>query len=204
MTHRLVVLAILAAATVTLPAQKAGDARPPEAVVEIDTVFLDRSGEPVLDIKRDEVEVWVAGYRVPLEKFMAVTPEDAARSRRTIVLVLDDITVDPALAPRIRDAGRQMVARMSEGDEMAIVPLSGGEAGRSSSDPVELRRAIDRYQPRASGFMRPDSVGEQVLRTVAMVSRQLAESGARRRTIVRRLRAASSGVTAMNFSSGTR
>ena len=176
MKHRSAVLAILLAAAVAPRAQ--------DRSIQVDTVFVDRHGKPVRDIRRDEVEVWVAGYRMPLQQFMAVTPEDEVRSRQSIVLVLDDITVDPTLVPRLRDAGKQMVARMTPRDEMAIVSLSGGEAVRSTNDPVALTRALDNFNQRASGVTRRDMFGEQVLRTVTTVSQHLAESGARRRTIV--------------------
>ena len=182
MTQKFAVVAIVLAAIVPLIGQE-GTGKPSMVPIEIDAVFVDRQGKAVHDINRDEIEVWVAGYRVPLEKFMAVTPEDRARSRRSMVLVLDDITLDPALAPRVRDAGKQMVSRLREDDEMAIIALSG-DTVKSTNDTATLMRTLDRYNPRATGFMRPDTLGEQVLQTVATVSRQLAESEGRKRTIV--------------------
>ena len=151
--------------------------------IEIDVVFVDGRGNPVRDIRSDEVEVWIAGYRAPIEKFMAVTPDDRERSRRSIVLLLDDITVDPALMPRVREAGKALVAGMADGDTMAIMSLSG-DATQTTDDRSTLLRSLDRYTPRATGFTRPDTLGEQVLRTIATVSRQLAESPGRKRTIV--------------------
>lgn len=182
MIQRFVALAVVLAVLTPVAAQEAG--KPPAGgPIEIDAVFVDRQGKPVRDISRDEVEVWIAGYRIPLAQFMAVTPDDQERSRRSIVLLLDDITVEPALAPRLRDAGKQMVASMTPGDEMAIISLSG-EATASTNDTGTLMRTLDRYAPRASGFMRPDALGEQVLRSIATISRQLAESAGRKRTIV--------------------
>lgn len=183
MTQKLAALVMLVATFTPLTAQEATGQRPTAAGIEIDAVFVGRNGEPVRDISRDEIEVWIAGYRVPLEQFIAVTREDQERSRRALVLVLDDITVDPALVPRLRDAAKQMVAGMGAGDEMAIVALSG-DATKSTADAAALLRTLDRYGTRASGVLRPDQLGEQVLRTIADISRQLAESGARRRTIV--------------------
>ena len=177
MTYTFLALAIVVGALPVAVHRQTGNS------IEIDAVFVDKGGKPVRDISRDEVEVWIAGYRVPLASFIAVTPEDPERSRRAIVLVLDDITLDPALAPRIRAAGKAMVAAMREGDEMAIIALSG-DATKSTADVGVLMRTLDRYAPRASGFMRPDDLGAQVLRTIAAVSRQLMESGGRKRTIV--------------------
>lgn len=184
MRRTLVVLALLASATTTSAGAKQspspGSSRPP---VEIDAVFVDKNGAPVRDISRDEVEVWIAGRRIPLDTFMAVTSEDAERSRRSIVLLLDDVTVEPAMAPRVREAGRHMVQRLQPGDQMAVIALSG-DATKSTDDKVALLQMVDRYNPRATTLLRPDDLGEQVLKTVSQVSQQLAESGGRRRTIV--------------------
>ena len=182
MTHTFLTIAIALNALLSFTLQDA--AKPPAGrAIEIDAVFSDSRGNPVRDIRRDEVEVWIGGYRVPVEQFIAVTPEDRARSRRSIVLVLDDITVDPALMPRVREAGKALVAGLAEGDEMAIISLSG-DATQSTDDRPTLLRTLDRYTPRASGFNRPDTLGEQVLRTIASVAQQLAESRGRKRTIV--------------------
>ena len=183
MTQTFVALLIGVAVVIPRVARETSGAQPASSAIEIDTVFVDRSGNLVRDISRDEVEVWIAGYRVPLDKFMQVTPDDTPRSRRSIVLLLDDITLDPALSPRVREAGRQMVARLNPGDQMAIASLSG-ETTSSTDDSVALLRALDRFNPRASGYTRPDDLGAHVLKTIEILSTQLAESGARRRTIV--------------------
>ena len=181
MTRPLLALLLLVlpgvAGTAGQPASPA--ARP----LEIDTVFVDRSGSPVRDIRRDEVEVWMGGLRMPLQQFIAVTPDDTARSRRALVLVLDDITLDPGLMPRVREAARRMVERLGPDDQMAIISLNG-DAARTTNDRAELLRAVDRYNVRATGVMRPDMLSEQVLKTIASVSQQMSESGTRRRIVV--------------------
>ncbi len=184
MRRTVAVLALLAsAATSSARATQSpapGPSRPP---IEIDAVFVDTHGAPVRDINRDEVEVWIAGRRIPLETFVAVTPEDVERSRRSIVLLLDDITLEPAIAPRVREAGRHLVQRLRPGDQMAVIALSG-DVTKSTDDKVALLQMVDRFNPRATGFLRPDDLGEQVLKTVSQVSQQVAESGGRRRTII--------------------
>ena len=67
------------------------------------------------DLTREEIEVWIGGYRVPIDTFAAVTPADAERGGRSIVLILDDVTPAPAMVPRVRDAARRFVERMSPG-----------------------------------------------------------------------------------------
>lgn len=183
MSSRRFALAFAAVLTTTAFPPHAADGQTAPPTIEIDAVFVDGRGNPVRDISRDEVEVWIAGYRVPLDKFMAVTPEDPERSRRSVVLLLDDITVEPALTPRVREAARHIVQQLRPGDQMAVISLSGDRSS-TTDDKSVLLRSIERYTTRATAIMRPDMLGEQVLRTVAAVSRQLAESPARRRTIV--------------------
>ena len=141
---------------------------------------------PVPDLRADELEVWIAGYRVPIDTLTAVTPEspgsDDARGR-SIVLVLDDVTLEPATVPRAREAARRFVNRMLPDDRMAIVMLNGGSM-ESTGDRARLLRAIDTYGARASGVLRIDTLSEHVLVTLAALARQLTEAPGGRKTIV--------------------
>jgi VWFA-related protein len=148
----------------------------------IDAVAADRHGAPVLDLKAEEVEVWIAHYRVPIDTFAAVTPASDERPGRLIVLVLDDVALPIAMVPRARDVARRFVNRMSPGDQMAIVTLNG-TAMESTADRTRLLRAIDAYSVRA-GSMRIETAGEHVLKTIGALSRQLAEAPDQRKTIV--------------------
>jgi VWFA-related protein len=161
----------------------------PQAPVErassrllIDAVAVDRHGAQVLDLKAEEVEVWIAHYRVPIDTFAAVTPASDERPGRLIVLVLDDVALPIAMVPRARDVARRFVNRMSPGDLMAIVTLNG-TAMESTADRTRLLRAIDAYSVRA-GSMRIETAGEHVLKTIGALSRQLAEAPDQRKTIV--------------------
>jgi VWFA-related protein len=155
----------------------------PSGRLLIDAVALDRSGAPVPDLRREELEVWIGGYRVPIDTFAAVTPADAERGDRSIVLLLDDVTLAPAMIPRARDAARRFVNRMSPGDQIAVVTLNGGSA-ESTGDRARLLKSIDAYNVQLAGVIRVDALGEQVLTTIASLSRQFAEGPARRKTIV--------------------
>jgi VWFA-related protein len=72
---------------------------------------------------------------------------------------------------------------MSPGDRMAIVMLSGVSA-ELTDDPVRLRRTIDSYNVRASAFARLDVLSEQILDTLATVSREVREAAPGRKAIV--------------------
>lgn len=155
----------------------------PARLVTIDAVALDRNGNPVTDLAKDEVEVWIGGYRVPIEAFEAVTPDSGGDDGRLIVLLLDDMLLPPQLLPRVREVARRFVNRMEPNDEMAIVLLNGA-AMDSTSDRARLLRSIDNYYVRASGVMRIDTLGEHVLNTVGGIAQRLAEAPGRRGVIV--------------------
>jgi VWFA-related protein len=181
MTHILIALAVIGTmGTEPEPRQSPVE---PSAYLSIAAVAVDRDGMPVLDLRPEELEVWINGYRVPIETLTAVTPAHDGGAGRSIVLLLDDVTLEPAAVPRARDAARRVVDRMSSEDQMAIVMLNGAFM-ESTGDRARLRQRIDAYNTRATGVMRFDTLGEQVLKTVAALSRQLAETTDRRKTVV--------------------
>jgi VWFA-related protein len=149
----------------------------------IDVVAVDRKGMPVSDLRPGELEVWINGYRVPIETLSVVSPSADQGGGRSLVLILDDITLPPAVVPRARDAARQLVERMSPNDHMAIVMLNGSSM-EATSERARLLRSIDEYHVRASGVVRLELLSQQVLETIASVSRQLAETSERKKTIV--------------------
>jgi VWFA-related protein len=165
-------------------------APPPRAAVQrgssrllIDAIAFDRSGVPVVDLKPEEMEVWIGHFRVPIETFTAVTPGTDQRAGRLTVLLLDDMTLPLPLAGRAQDVARRFVNRMLPGDRMAIVSLDGS-AMELTDDRTRLLRTIDAYGVRSAGLMPIDRLGEQVLKTVGALSRQMVEAGAQRKTIV--------------------
>jgi len=164
------------------PRPQAGTERTSAKVV-IDAVAVDRKGAPVMDLKPAEIEVWIGHFRVPIESLSVVTPETDERAGRLIVLLLDDLTLPPALVPRAREAARRFVTKMMPGDQMAIVTLSGTTT-KNTDDPAQLARALDAYNVRATGFSRLDLFNEELLKTVATLSRQMTEAPGRRKTIV--------------------
>ena len=177
MTHLL--LALVTAAIVAAQ-QPAAPAPPVRANLWIDVTAVDRREMPVTDLKPGEFEVWVAGFRIPITDVVAVTPESG--ESRTIVLILDNGAVPPQLAPRVQEAARLFVNRMTPGDRMAILPLHGGKMD-ATDDRSKLLRAVDSYHVRGFPF-RIEDAGEHVLSTVTAIARQMAELSDRRKTIV--------------------
>jgi len=157
--------------------------RPPDQLW-IDAVFVDGKGAVVTDVQRDEVEVWIGHFLVPIEDFISVTPaNDAGRGGRYIVLLLDDITTPIDQIPRVRDVARHIVSRLEPADHMAIVTLNGS-AMESTGDRAPLLHAIESYNIRATGVIRPDDLGAHVLQTMTSLAEQLGKAGDQRKTIL--------------------
>lgn len=173
----LVVLAVVSA----LDRPQAPSLRGP-GKIPIDMVAVDKNGVPVVDLKPEEVEVWIGHFRVPIESFTVVTP-DANPSGRLTVLILDDVTVPIQLMPRAQEVARRFVNKMLPNDRMAIVTLDGSTM-EFTDDRTRLFRIIDRYNPRSTGLIPLDRLGEHVLKTIGDLSRQMVEAGSQRKTMV--------------------
>lgn len=173
----LLALTVACAASMTLRGQEA-----PARLLEIDAVAHDRAGNPVADLRPDDVEVWIGGFRVPIESLRVVTPDTDDRPGRLIVLLLDDVTLDPTMVARARDVAKRFVRRMLPGDRMAVVTLNGGAMGLTS-DPSRLIGRIDDFR-QSLGVIPVDQIGEHLLRSVDAVARSVIEAPERRKTIV--------------------
>lgn len=151
--------------------------------LHISAVAVDRNERPVTDLRKEDLEVWIGGYRVPIESLTAATAASDERSGRVMVLLLDDMTLQPALTSRVREIARRFVDRMAPGDQMAVVTLNG-QGMESTGDRTRLLRSIETFNLLPTGVMRLDSLGEHVLGTIASLSRQLAQAPGGRKTIV--------------------
>ena len=149
----------------------------------VDAVAFDGKGVPVMDLKPDEVEVWIGHFRAPIESFTVVTPATDPSAGRLTILVLDDVTLAIQQLGRAKDVARRFVNGMKPGDLMAIVNLDGSTM-ETTNDRARLLSTIDAYSPRALGQMPMDRLGEHVLRNLGALSRQMVEAGEQRKTIV--------------------
>jgi VWFA-related protein len=181
MTRLLIVLAAIVVATQAGPRAQQPVERPPGRLL-IDVVAIDRDAVPVTDLRREELEVWIGGYRVPIDTFTAVTT-DADRGDRSIVLVLDDVTLPPAIIPRVREAALRFVDRMVPGDRVGIVTLTGSSI-ELTEDRARLRQSIGAYNAKLTGVQRIEDLSAQMLNTMESIARQLATGSDRRKTIV--------------------
>jgi VWFA-related protein len=180
---RILVSLVLAAAAGSVAARPQAPGERGSSRILVDAVAFDRSGAPVVDLKQEELEVWIGHFRVPIASFAAITPATDERAGRLIVLIMDDVTVPLTVGARGKDAARRFVNRMLPGDRMAIVTLDGS-AMESTDDKTRLSRAIDAIALRSAGLMPLDRLGEHVLKNITALSRQMAEASDGRKTIV--------------------
>ena len=66
----LIVLAVLGAS----PRLQQPQVEPRPGRLLIDAVVTDTHGMPVLDVRPSELEVWIVGYRIPIETLTIVQP----------------------------------------------------------------------------------------------------------------------------------
>jgi len=182
MTRFLVSCAVAAALGAVVAAAQVPVEGPRTAVL-IDAVAIDKNGAPVLDLKPGELEVWIGHFRVPIDTLELVTPASESHGGRLVILLLDDITVPLPQMARVQEVARRFVTRIAPDDQMAIVMLNDPIV-ESTNEPAKLRRAIDRYNVRATGVMRSDQLGAHVIKTVGNIARALTEAGDGRKVIV--------------------
>jgi len=159
------------------PSSSAAQERAPD--LWIDAVAVDARGAPVVDLMPAEIEVWIAGLRIPLLEVIVAGPEGHGR---TVVLLLDDAAVSPVLAARVREAAHAFVELMGERDRLGVVSLHGTRL-ILTSERAALRQAIDAYRPRGMPFSLEDA-GRHVLTTMTALARGLLEQGEGPKTIV--------------------
>ncbi len=180
MTRVLAVLALSGTAAFWSPNWQAAPAtRPSSPLLHINAVAYGPDDRPLADLRKEDLEVWIGGYRIPIETLTVVDPADIERGR-LIVLLLDDTTLPLEFIPRVKDIARRFVNRMAPKDAMAIVALNR-DAMEATSDRARLLRSIDEVGLlQATGVQRLEDIGAHVLRTVTALSRQIVERPGRK------------------------
>ena len=173
---------VLALVFLLLPASPSTrqDDRP---TLMLDFIVTDRQGATVPDLKRDDLEIWIGHFRVPVQELAHISPALDDVPGRVIVLLLDNVTMRDADLPRARETARRLVTKLGPGDRMSIVGFSGTSMA-ATDDHARLLQAIDSYMMRTGGVARADILGEDVLKNVAALSQQISEAPGGRKTIV--------------------
>jgi len=150
--------------------------RDPDAVkistnlIQIDVSVTDRNGRIIRDLRPDEIEIYENGKKQAISNFTFVSnvsPERDANKqdknaipvpastlrpenvKRTIALVVDDITLSFESVNYVRQALKKFVnEQMVEGDLVAIIRTAGGIGAlqQFTSDKRQLMAAIDRIR----------------------------------------------------------
>ena len=139
-------------------------------LIQIDVTVTDKKGNIVKDLKREDFEIYENGERQditnlsfisnqrtqttqnPADKLAVPTPQGTLRAdqiRRTIALVIDDLSLSFESAYRVRRALKKFVdEQMQEGDLIAIIRTGAGIGAlqQFTSDKRILYAAIERVK----------------------------------------------------------
>ena len=194
--------------------------------VEVDAVVTDRDGRFVRGLTKDDFEVLEDGKPQTLTAFTVVdlparkpSPpafrtapvEPDVRSNagqfdgRVIVLVLDDLMVDPRRTNRVRTAAGQFINRfVSENDVVAVIHTGAGakSAQNFTTNRALMLAAVNKFMGRKIESATSATIAEQERtnsagRTTDAVDPLRLERGARARDTLTRLRAASEYLSAI-------
>ncbi|MBC7899061.1 MAG: VWA domain-containing protein [Saprospiraceae bacterium] len=169
-------LAQIAAPSATPPpADDADVVKISTALIQIDVTVTDKSGKIIPDLRRDEIEIYENGEKQDISGFSfisnvrnavekgkvntpaiplpptSVRPEEV---RRTIALVVDDLTLSFESTHFVRRALKKFVdEQMQEGDLVAIIRTGAGIGAlqQFTTDRRQLYAAIEKVRWNASG-----------------------------------------------------
>ena len=183
-------VALLLAAAVTAPApvvhghQQPGQ-RPPvfrtaTELVEIDVVVVDKAGQRVHGLTKDdfilkdrkkpqaietftevqrEIERTSELPRLPPETRVDVASNTSAKAGRLVVMVLDDLHVWRGRTDTVKDIARKVVNDLGPESAMALIQTGGEHGVEVTDDRSRLLTAIDRFHGRRPA-RRPSEVCE--------------------------------------------
>lgn len=168
--------------TATPPIEDDGDVvKISTNLIQVDVTVTDKKGNPVRDLKADDFEIYENGKKQDISNFSYVSTENIKTDstekpdvkdklsiipspakirpeqvRRTVALVVDDLTLSFESTHFVRRALRNFVdEKMQAGDLVAIIRTSGGIGAlqQFTADKRQLYAAIEkiRWNPIGSG-----------------------------------------------------
>ena len=174
MTPSRICVALMIAAAAVVHAGQSSTQRPlvfrsNAELVEVDVVVLDRNGQRVYGLTRDDFIVRdrkqvqaVESFdevrrdvtrttmtpRPPVQARVDVSSNTAGDAGRLVVLVLDDQHVWQGRTETVKTIARQLVADLNPGSAMALLQTGGEHSVEVTTDRSRLLAAIDRFQGR--------------------------------------------------------
>jgi VWFA-related protein len=143
-------------------------------LVQVDAVVTDKDGKPVIDLQKDDFEIYEDGKRQLITNFSFVSTQTSSATsaltprrkddllnpspparlrpeqvRRTIAIVVDDLSLSMGSAESVQYYLRKFVEQQMEpGDLVAIIRASGGMGAlqQFTADRRQLRSAVDRIR----------------------------------------------------------
>ena len=169
------ILLLLTMAAVPVAAHQGRDPEPAgaQANLRIDVVAVDGKGAPVTDLRPSEFEVWISGYRVPIEDVYA--RDAGGKWPRTMVLVLDNGAVGPELAFACEGC-------RSRSSSSGWAPTTGWRWSRSTAERWTAQTTAHDCCRRSTTTTCRDSrsgsedAGEHVLRMLETIARRMPET----------------------------
>jgi VWFA-related protein len=179
-------------------------------LVEVDVVVIDKSGQPVRNLRAEDFELAEDGKPVSIAAFSAVNAppaprepslpppnrsgssfasNEAAQDGRLILIVLDDVLTSFTAGRMlfVKSVARRTVERLGPSDLAGIVTTSGRLGGQAefTADKARLLEAIDRFRPQ----------GEVVLPAIADGPPTLPSGNVSSDRFTERVRSAMTGLT---------
>ncbi len=185
-------LTILAALSVAMPAAFSKAQQTPfvsrSDLVVVPAVVVDGRGEPILGLTKDDFEVREDGKPTTLTAFVApdLGTATGGEDGRFIVVLLDDVRIDPARAWKVKEMARKFADRMGPNDVLSVIKMNGGTTVTSTRK-SEVIASIDRFAPSAlagENFRRFELDADHALDTIRDLSNQLASVPHRRKVMV--------------------
>lgn len=183
----LATVALVVSATLLLNAQGQPTFRANTNLLVVTAIVRDADNNLLRGLSREAFELFEDGKPVTIATF-AEASTDAKTSvddGRFIVLLLDNLNIDPLYTSRIKGVAHEFANRMGPKDIMSVLLLDGG-SGVTTQRPSEIHAAIDRTKGYGRGILsgNPSSNAKHTMQTIATLSRQLARVAHRRKVLV--------------------
>jgi VWFA-related protein len=177
------VIFTLAVSTPSSPQQQPFTAATNLVVVPV--VVVDRKGQSVPSLTRENFSVEEDGKPVAIELFTAPAPAaEATADARFIVIALDNLRMPAELAFRVKGIAMRFVDRLGPRDTMMVISINKGNAV-TTSDKALLKAAVDRYRPDFGDTTRTmQQDAEHSLRTIGELAAQMSRAPQRRKVMV--------------------
>ena len=194
--------AALLAALAAVPAAAIAQPPKPGTAARIEFRALGEDGQPVGDIKAEDLSLKVNGkprqiQSLTLYRAVADTPavssaplpppystNVAGEHGRVLYLLLDDDSISPGRESQVKDAVRLLIAELTPLDRIGVLSTLGAINVRPGSDLVKVRSAVDSFAGRAGTTESESESKCRTKRVLAALGTMLSVSAGTSTTVV--------------------